>query len=95
MTNGMQRQTLRDWVHRYNAAGVAGLVSQVRGGRPPSLTAQQLSEIKALVVQGPDPATDGIVRWRCVVDAGVNRSSGAIRLNCTNGLSASCCAGSA
>jgi hypothetical protein len=28
--------------------------------------AQQLSEIKALVVQGPDPARDGIVRWRCV-----------------------------
>ena len=28
VTNGMQRQTLRDWVHRYNAAGVAGLVSR-------------------------------------------------------------------
>ena len=66
VTNGMQRQTLRDWVHRYNADGVAGLVSQVRGGRPPSLTARQLSEIKAMVVQGPDPARDGIVRWRCV-----------------------------
>jgi hypothetical protein len=24
-SNGMDRQTLRDWVHRYNAAGVAGL----------------------------------------------------------------------
>lgn len=23
--NGMTRQTLRDWVHRYNADGVAGL----------------------------------------------------------------------
>ena len=65
-TNGMQRQTLRDWVHRYNGDGVAGLASQVGGGRPPSLSEQQLSEIKALVVQGPDPETDGVVRWRCV-----------------------------
>ena len=24
-TCGMDRQTLRDWVHRYNAAGLAGL----------------------------------------------------------------------
>ena len=23
--SGMERQTLRDWVHRYNAAGLAGL----------------------------------------------------------------------
>ena len=25
--SGMQRQTLRDWVHRYNAAGIEGLKS--------------------------------------------------------------------
>ena len=25
--SGMDRQTLRDWVHRYNGNGVAGLVS--------------------------------------------------------------------
>lgn len=25
--NGMDRQTLRDWVHRYNAAGIDGLKS--------------------------------------------------------------------
>jgi transposase len=26
--SGMDRQTLRDWVHRYNADGVAGLSSR-------------------------------------------------------------------
>ncbi|MGH7069252.1 MAG: helix-turn-helix domain-containing protein [Acetobacteraceae bacterium] len=34
--NGMQRQTLRDWVYRYNKDGVAGLRSLRSPGRPPS-----------------------------------------------------------
>ena len=33
--SGMDRQTLRDWVHRYNAAGIAGLTSRCSSGRPP------------------------------------------------------------
>ncbi len=32
---GMDRQTLRDWVHRYNAEGVEGLCDRARSGRPP------------------------------------------------------------
>jgi transposase len=64
--SGMQRQTLRDWVHRYNAEGVAGLVSRAGPGRAPALTDQQMTELKALVVEGPDPEKDGVVRWRCV-----------------------------
>ena len=66
MQSGMQRQTLRDWVHRYNAAGVAGLASRVGLGPPPRLNDQQMAELKALVVAGPDPEKDGVVRWRCV-----------------------------
>ena len=31
---GMDRQTLRDWVHRFNAAGVEGLHDRPRSGRP-------------------------------------------------------------
>src|SRR3954469_2642695 len=31
---GMDRQTLRDWVHRYNAEGVEGLRDRPRPGRP-------------------------------------------------------------
>jgi transposase len=63
--NGMQRQTLRDWVHRYNAEGVAGLSSRTAPGPKPLLSDQQMAELEALVIAGPDPATDGIVRWRC------------------------------
>ena len=32
LLNGMTRQTLRDWVHRYNAAGVEGLRSRTAPG---------------------------------------------------------------
>jgi transposase len=63
---GMDRQTLRDWVLRYSADGVAGLKSRLPPGRAPALTAQQKAELRELVVKGPDPATDGVVRWRCV-----------------------------
>ncbi|MBP7003504.1 MAG: helix-turn-helix domain-containing protein [Amaricoccus sp.] len=35
---GMDRQTLRDWVHRYNAEGAAGLEDRPRPGRPPRLS---------------------------------------------------------
>jgi transposase len=40
----MDRQTLRDWVHRYNAEGLAGLTDRPRSGRPPRLRAAQEAE---------------------------------------------------
>jgi transposase len=64
--NGMDRQTLRDWVHRYNAEGIKGLRSRCAPGREPTLTEHQKAELYELVVKGPDPATDQVVRWRCV-----------------------------
>ena len=63
---GMDRQTLRDWVHRYNADGIAGLSDARRSGRPSALSADQMQELKALVLAGPDLANDGVVRWRCL-----------------------------
>jgi len=63
--NGMDRQTLRDWVHRYNAAGIDGLKSRPSPGRASALTEEQMAELKALVIQGPDPEQDKVVRWRC------------------------------
>lgn len=61
---GMDRQTLRDWVHRYNAGGLAGLSDRPLPGRAPRLDAAQMSELANIVEAGPDPATDGVVRWR-------------------------------
>ena len=56
---GMDRQTLRDWVIRYNAHGVAGLCDGWNGGRPPILTADEQAELHAIVLAGPDPEKDG------------------------------------
>lgn len=64
--NGMDRQTLRDWVHRYNEFGIDGLKSRKSPGRESALSPAQMAELRALVIKGPDPATDKIVRWRCV-----------------------------
>ena len=64
--SGMQRQTLRDWVHRYNDEGVDGLKSRTSPGRAPALSEPQMAELRELVIQGPDPAIHGVVRWRCV-----------------------------
>ena len=63
--NGMDRQTLSDWVHRFNAEGIEGLKSRKSPGRAPLLTATQKAELRALVIQGPDPAVHKVVRWRC------------------------------
>ena len=60
----MDRQTLRDWVHRYNAQGLVGLRSRKPPGPSSKLTAQQETELAALVEAGPDPAQHGVVRWR-------------------------------
>src|SRR5580704_2734176 len=63
---GMDRQTLRDWVHRYNAQGIAGLSNRPLPGRLPKLSEGQMASLKVIVLRGPDPATDGIERWRIV-----------------------------
>ena len=60
---GMDRQTLRDWVIRFNAEGVAGLCDRPRRGRPPFLGEGQMAAFKALVLRGPDPERDGLSSW--------------------------------
>ena len=62
---GMDRQTLRDWVHRYNAEGVEGLLDRLRSGRKPRLSEDQLIAFDTIVETQPDPVADGVVRWRC------------------------------
>src|ERR671926_506256 len=61
---GMDRQTLRDWVHRYNAEGLAGLSDRPPPGRPPRLTPAQMRALEAVVETGPDLERHGGGRWR-------------------------------
>ena len=57
---------MRDWVHRYNQGGVDALKSRENPGRTPYLTEAQMAELRQLLVDGPDLATDKVVRWRIV-----------------------------
>lgn len=63
---GMDRQTLRDWVHRFNDQGPDGLINYTAPGPTPKLTRKQKTKLSALVEQGPIPAIHGVVRWRAI-----------------------------
>lgn len=68
---GMDRQTLRDWVIRYNAEGLPGLSDRVPPGPAFRLTPKQTAVLSEIVERGPDPAVDHVVRWRRVDLRGV------------------------
>ncbi len=59
---GMTRQTLRDWVLRYNERGIEGLKDRFVGPEC-KLTPEQEKEIETLVLRGPEGT---LVRWRRV-----------------------------
>jgi transposase len=63
---GMDRQTLRDWVHRFNQHGPDGLIDVKPSGRPAKLSDEQKELLRQLVEAGPDRQKDGVARWRCV-----------------------------
>src|SRR5918992_4751861 len=63
---GMDRPTLRDWVHRFNAHGPDGLRDSWSKGPEPRLSAEQRAEIVQLVETGPDRAVHGGGRGRRV-----------------------------
>ena len=61
---GMDRQSLRDWVHRYNAAGLAGLSNKRAPGSTPKLDKEQSAIVAGWVRAGPQLAEEGVIRWR-------------------------------
>ena len=63
---GMDRQTLRDWAHRYNAEGVSGLFNR-RPPDPPCLlsAAQKGGSCAEMVRAGSRPRN----RWGCALAA--------------------------
>ena len=63
---GMDRQTLRDWVHRFNASGPDGLFDNWTEGPKPRLSDEQLAQFAQIVEAGPEREKDGVVRWRRV-----------------------------
>src|SRR3954451_11523300 len=78
---GMDRETLRDRVHRYNEEGTPGLRDRPRSGREPRLTPGQEAELAAAVERGPDPDRDGVVRWRRIDLKALIETRFAVRLH--------------
>jgi transposase len=62
----MDRQTLRDWVHRFNDHGPEGLKDDWARPKPRRLSDAQQAELARIVETGPDRAVHGVVRWRRV-----------------------------
>ena len=63
----MDRQTLRDWVHRYDEQGLAGLADLRTPCAPPrKLTVEQEAAVAEWVRQGPTLEQHKVVRWRLV-----------------------------
>src|SRR6202165_1727629 len=61
---GMDRQTLRDWVIRFNEQGPEGLINKPSPGAPGKLTDEHRAFLARLIEEGPIPAIHGVVRWR-------------------------------
>jgi transposase len=61
---GMDRQTLRDWVIRFNEQGPDGLINIPSPGAPPKLNEEHRAFLARVVEDGPIPAIHGVVRWR-------------------------------
>src|SRR3989449_10007879 len=63
---GMDRQTLRDWVIRFNEEGPDSLVNKSSPGAPGKLTEEHKAFLVRLVEEGPIPAVDCVGRWRAL-----------------------------
>src|SRR5262249_18283056 len=61
---GMDRQTLRDWVIRFNEQGPDGRINIPSPGVPPKLNSRHKAFLARIVEEGPIPAIHGVVRWR-------------------------------
>jgi len=61
---GMDRQTLRDWVIRFNEHGPDGLINLASPGAPSKLDGEHRAFLARIVDEGPIPAIHGVVRWR-------------------------------
>lgn len=56
---GMDRQTLRDWVIRYNECGLEGLRDRWGKGRPAKLAPAEQVALAEIILAGPDPERSG------------------------------------
>lgn len=61
---GMDRQTLRDWVIRYNDHGIVGLADLSKRHNPEKLPHEKKAIHRDKILQTPDLAKGGVCYWR-------------------------------
>lgn len=71
---GIERQSLRDAVVRYNAEGIGGLKDREKPGRRPKLDADEQEALKAAILAGP-PIESGLSAWTLPELAPVGRGA--------------------
>ena len=63
---GVTLQIVRDWVVKFNATGIDGLIDRKAPGQPSRLNNLHRAALAAMIERGPIPAVHGVVRWRIV-----------------------------
>src|SRR3954451_7925263 len=63
---GVTLQIVRDWVVKFNAHGLEGLIDRKPPGQPSRLTHAHRAALMERIDDGPIPAVQGVVRWRLV-----------------------------
>ena len=63
---GVTLQVVRDWVLRFNARGPAGLINGKAPGKLPRLNDTHRAALVQVIEAGPEPAIEGVVRWRLI-----------------------------
>lgn len=59
------RQTVSEWLRQYREQGAAGLRKAGRAGRKPLLSKQQLAQLEALLLEGPEAHGFPTPLWTC------------------------------
>jgi transposase len=62
---GLHVDTVRTWRGLFAEEGMSGLADRQRPGRPPSFTALQAAQVKALACQLPAETGAPLARWSC------------------------------
>ena len=60
---GVHDQTVRHWLKRFNALGLAGLHDLPRGGGPPTYTPEQGAEVIATALADPQTLGQPFASW--------------------------------
>src|SRR3954469_11106957 len=63
---GVTLQIVRDWVLRFNAHDLEGLIDRKPSGQPSRLTDAHRTALMKRIDDGPIPSVHGVVRWRLV-----------------------------